>query len=1136
MLEKLLHFSVKRRWVVVLLTIGGGALGVWSFRRLPIDAVPDITNNQAQINTLVPAFSPEQVERQVTFPIETALAGIPGLQSTRSLSRNGFSQVTAVFADNVDIYFARNQINERLIEARRNLPHGVEPKMGPITTGLGEVCMWTVEYLHPRGKGATLQTGKPGWQADGAYLTSEGQRLETDVELASYLREVQDWVIRPQLKNIEGVAGIDVVGGYEKQYHVQPDPMKLIRFGITFQEIIEGLDRNNVTQGAGYIEERGTTYPVSIGGLLHSIEDVKNVVVGEREGTPIRVRDLADVRIGSELRTGSGSKDAHEVVIGTAMMLIGANSRTVAAAVEARMVDVNRSLPPDIRAETVYNRTKLVKSTIDTVAHNLAEGAILVIVILFLMLGSIPAAIITALAIPLSMLMTATGMVESRISGNLMSLGAIDFGIIVDGAVIIVENCLRMLAEKQHELKRKLTLHERLDVVFHASKQVRSATAFGEAIIITVYLPILALTGTEGKMFRPMAMTVIFALVAAFVLSLTFIPAMVAICVRGRVHEKENFLVRLVKRGYEPTLKAALRLRWLVVPVAVLICGLTVFLFFQLGQEFTPTLDEQDILVSAARATGTSLTDCQEMQLDVEKAASKLPEVALVYSKTGTAVVATDPMPPNFTDTFVILKPRSQWPDPKLPKDQLVSKLDAVLQGAPGTNYTYTQPIQMRFNELMAGVRGDVAVKVYGDDFNALEKPVGEIAKTLKTIPGAADVKAEEVAGLPAMSVEPNREALSRYGLSITDVQSVIATAIGGREAGQIQEGDRRFDLVVRLPDSLRSDLHQINNLPVPLRHPTENSAHQPPAKTIDMTEDQRPAFLPLSTLAKVEVGEGLNQISRDNGKRRIVVQCNVRSRDIGSFVEEAQDKIAQIKLPSGSWLDWGGQFENLIAARKRFIVVIPLCFFSIFLLLFSTFNSVKHAMLVFSGVPLALTGGVAALWLRDIPFSISAAVGFIALSGVAVLNGLVMLTFINQLRRDGKSLDDAIVKGSMTRLRPVMMTALVASLGFVPMALATGTGAEVQRPLATVVIGGIVSSTLLTLIVLPALYRMWHRDGPIKDAESRSWKPGSAIEEYASSMTGSTSSESLAGAGVAHSQTDLAPHLFARPNARLDV
>jgi heavy metal efflux system protein len=876
---------------------------------------------------------------------------------------------------------------------------------------------------------------------------------------------------------------------------------------VTFDDLIEALRRNNIAGGAGYIEHSGTSYPVQIGGLLKNSADVLNVVVGWRKGIPVRISDVATVRIGAELRTGSASKNGHEVVIGTTFMRIGANSRTVAAAVDARMIEINRNLPADIRAKTVYNRTKLVKSTIKTVVRNLAEGAILVVVVLFLMLGNIPAAIITALAIPLSMLLTASGMVANRISGNLMSLGAVDFGIIVDGAVIIVENCLRLLAEKQCELDRKLTLRERLEVVFCASKQVRGATAFGEAIIITVYLPILALTGIEGKMFHPMAMTVILALVAAFVLSLTFIPAMVAIGVRGRVHERENIAMRLAKWAYEPILRLALRARWAVVAGAVVLSAISLALFFRLGQEFTPTLDEQDILVSAARVTGTSLSDAQEMQFDVERAASRLPEVALVYSKTGTAEVAADPMPPNFTDTFVMLKPRAEWPDPALPKDTLIEWLDEALKAAPGTNYSYSQPIQMRFNELMAGVRGDVAIKLYGDDFAALERPVEEISKTLKSIPGAADVKAEEVAGLPLLSVEPLRESLARYGLSVSDVQAVVGTAVGGCEAGQIQEGDRRFDLVVRLADVLRSDPDKIGTLPIPLPHRHEEADGA-------QKEDQHPVFLPLSTVAKCELTQGLNQISRDNGKRRIVVQCNVRGRDIGSFVEEAQAKIAEVKLPAGSWLEWGGQFENLIAARQRLIVVVPICLCLIFVLLYSTFNSLKYAILVFSGVPFALSGGVVALWLRGIPFSISAAVGFIALSGVAVLNGLVMVTFINQLRAAGEPLEAAIVRGSLTRLRPILMTALVASLGFVPMALATGTGAEVQRPLATVVIGGIVSSTILTLVVLPALYRLWH-SGAAMD------RP--AASEPAARLLAAGRS---AGYDLSHRATDFPPHL----------
>ena len=818
MLEKLLRFSIERRWLIVLITIAVGGLGVWSLRRLPIDAVPDITNNQVQINTLVSAFSPEQVERQVTFPVETSLAGIPGLQYTRSLSRNGFSQVTAVFADDVSIYFARDQIRERLGDARRNLPRGAEPKMGPITTGLGEVYMWSVEYVHPRGAGAVASDGHAGWQSDGSYLTPEGQHLETDVELGSYLREVEDWIIRPQLKNIEGVADVDVVGGYEKQYHVQPDPLKLISFGLTFQNISEALERNNGTRGAGYIEQSGTTYPVSIGGLLHNIEQVSNVVVGERNGTPLRIRDVATVRIGSELRTGSASKDGNEVVIGTAMMLIGSNSRTVAAAVDAKMFDVNRNLPADIQAKTVYNRTKLVNSTIETVARNLAEGAILVIVVLFLMLGNIPAALITALAIPLSMLMTATGMVESRISGNLMSLGAIDFGIIIDGAVIIVENCLRMLAEKQHELRRTLTLRERLDVVFLASKQVRSATAFGEAIIITVYLPVLALTGIEGKMFRPMAMTVIFALVAAFILSLTFIPAMVALGIRGKIREQENPLVQWSKRLYEPALRLALRRRLVVVPLAVVTFVASLWIFGRLGQEFIPALDEQDMDIQTARIPSTGLNVSLQTQQDIEQTIAKFPQVTLVFSKIGTAELAADPMPMGKADTYVILKPRYQWPNPRLPKNELIEQMGKKLAGIPGTNFEYTQPIQDRFNDLLAGTKGDVAVKVFGEDFETMKKPAAEIAKILGTIRGAEDVTVDQTEGLPVMTIRPDTESLGRYGLDVSDLQDVVATAIGGHEAGVIQEGDRRFSLVVRLPDKLREDRLALENLPIPLR------------------------------------------------------------------------------------------------------------------------------------------------------------------------------------------------------------------------------------------------------------------------------------------------------------------------------
>ncbi len=1074
MLEKVLKFSIENRVLIILLTIAAAMFGAQALQRLPIDAVPDITNNQVQINIVANGLSTEEVEKQVTFPIETALAGIPGLHHTRSISRNAFSQVTAVFEDRVDIFFARQQISERLTEARESLPPGSEPRMGPIATGLGEVYMWTVRYEHPEGKGALVKDGSAGWQSDGSFRTPDGEKLRNDVERASYLRTVQDWIIRPQLKGLPGIAGIDAIGGYVKQYMVQPDPWKLVSFDITFQEVKEAIERNNVSKGAGYIETQGEAYVVRADGRIATLDAIGRIVIGSREGTPLLVRDIATVGIGKELRTGSASQSGAEVVVGTAIMRIGENSRTVAVAVDGKMAEIRKSLPPGIVAEAVLNRTKLVDATIGTVGKNLAEGALLVIVVLFVLLGNFRAAFLTALAIPLSMLFTAIGMVESRISGNLMSLGAIDFGLIVDGAVIIVENCMRVLAEKQHELGRPLTLRERLDVVLRGSQQVRQATAFGEAIIITVYIPILALTGVEGKMFHPMAYTVIFALASAFVLSLTFIPAMVAILMRGRIKEGEMFLIRWAKAAYEPVVRFAVGNRRSVLAGGVLAFCISLLFFLGLGQEFVPTLDEKDIAMHAMRIPSTSMTKSTEMQLQLEREISEMKEVAFIFSKTGTAEMASDPMPPNVSDTFVIFKPREEWPDPALPKLGLIQKIETALGHYPGQSYEFTQPIQMRFNELIAGVRGDVAIKVYGDAFGDMDRTANEIATALRKIPGAADVKVEQTQGLPTMSVDIDRGAISRLGLSIADVQQVVSIAVGGEPAGLVFEGDRRFQIVVRLPDSLRADQDVIANLPVPLpRH--EGTT---PATVADLAEERaapRRPFVPLREVARIEVVEGLNQVSRENGKRRIVVQCNVRGRDLAGFVEDAQAAIATgVKIPPGQWLVWGGQFENLVAARHRLMIVVPVCLFLIFLLLYSTFHSLKPAILVFTGVPLALTGGILALYYRGIPFSISAAVGFIALSGVAVLNGLVMVTFINQLRKEGTGLDDAIIGGSLTRLRPVLMTALVASLGFLPMALATGTGAEVQRPLATVVIGGLVSSTLLTLVLLPALYRMF--------------------------------------------------------------
>lgn len=1071
MIERILGFSLRNRALVALLTAAIAAFGLYSLRSLPIDAVPDITNNQVQINTVAPAFSPVEVEKQVTFPVETALAGIPGLESTRSLSRNGFSQVTAIFKDDVDIYFARQQVNERLTEAKESLPEGVDPKMGTISTGLGEIYMWTVEFKNPNGKGAVAKKGEPGWQGDGSYLTPEGQHLRQDFELAGYLRTVQDWIIRPQMKGVVGVAGVDVIGGYVQQYHVMPDPEKLVSLGLSFNDVISVIEKNNHSVGTGYIERNGEAYIVRSDGRIDTMEQLANIVVANRRGISVYLKDVAEIGLGKELRTGSASENGNEVVVGTALMLIGANSRIVANSVDQKLQEINKSLPPNIVAKTVMNRTKLVDATIATVQKNLAEGALLVIAILFLLLGNFRAALITALVIPVAMLMTAIGMQRFNISGNLMSLGALDFGLIVDGAVIITENCLRRLADKQQHEGRVLTLSERLQEVSLAAREMIQPSVFGQAIIIMVYIPLLTFSGIEGKMFEPMAMTVIIALVAAFILSLTFVPAMIALFVSGKVEEKENKVIHAAKSGYEPLLKASLKTPITFIIGATVTFALAVVVFLNMGQEFTPTLDEKDILLQASRIPSTSLTQSQDMQFAVEKSISSMPEIAFVFSKTGTAEMAADPMPPSVSDTFVILKPRKEWPEPSLDKAELIERIEKAVAKVPGNNYEFTQPIQMRFNELISGVRTDVAVKVYGDDFAQMEKTASQIAQIMQGIDGAADVKVEQTSGLPMMEMKLDKAAIARYGLNVSDVLDVITTAIGGRETGLIFQGDQRFDILVRLSDSLRQDLDVIQNLPILL--PDEESD---PADKIKTADHIRPIYIPLKEVAVLEIKDGPNQISRENGKRRVVVQSNVRGRDIASFVKHAQTAIDQkLKLPTGYWLEWGGQFKNLEEAKERLIIVVPACFFAIFLLLFTALGSVRQALLVFSGVPLALTGGILTLWLRGMPFSISAAVGLIALSGVAVLNGLVMISRINQLVRDGIEPNQAIQEGALSRLRPVLMTALVASLGFVPMAIATGAGAEVQKPLATVVIGGLITATILTLLILPAIYKRFN-------------------------------------------------------------
>ena len=1037
MLEWIVSLSIRYRWLVLTLALISALVGVWSFQRLPIDATPDITNVQVQINTAAPGYSPLEAEQRITFPVETAIAGLPGLDYTRSISRYGLSQVTVAFKDGTDIYFARQLVNERLQSARGQLPEGIDPELGPISTGLGEIFLYTID-------------AQPGARkADGTPYTPED------------LRTLQDWVIRPQLRNAPGVTEVNSIGGYQRQFHVTPRPDRLSAYGLTLGEIIAALEANNANIGAGYVERYGEQYLVRVPGQVNGIADLSSVIVANRGGVPIRIADVADVIIGKELRTGAATQNGHEVVLGTAFMLKGENSRTVARAAAAKLEEAARALPPGVVATPVYDRTDLVDRTIRTVETNLLEGALLVIVVLFLLLGNLRAAIITAAIIPLSMLMTITGMVQGRVSGNLMSLGALDFGLIVDGAVIIVENCLRRFGEAQHRLGRLLTKDERFGLAATATGEVIRPSLFGVLIIALVYVPIFALTGVEGKMFHPMAITVVMALTAALVLSLTFIPAAVAMFVTGRVQETESRVMRTARRGYGPALAWALRRPTVLAVAAVSLVLLSGFAATRMGSEFIPSLDEGDIALHALRIPGTSLTQAIGMQITLEERIKTFPEVKRVFSKIGTAEVATDPMPPSVADTLVMLKDRKDWPNPRKPKAELVAEIQKAVEAIPGNNYEFTQPIEMRFNELLSGVRADVAVKVYGDDPERLAGIGAAIETAVAGVEGAEDVAVEQTTGLPVLQITPDRAALARLGLNVRDVQDLVAASLGGAVVGKVFEGDRRFDVVVRLPEDIRGKVDQVGALRVPL-----------PATGVGPRR-----FVPLADVARVTVEIGPNQISRENGKRRVVVTANVRDRDLGSFITETRRKVDEsVTLPPGYWIGYGGEFEQLISAAKRLQVVVPAALVLIFGLLFALFRSVKDAALVFSGVPLALTGGVAALLLRDLPLSISAGVGFIALSGVAVLNGVVMVSFIRTLREAGRPLDEAIREGALTRLRPVLMTALVASLGFVPMAFNVGAGAEVQRPLATVVIGGVLSSTLLTLLVLPALYVLAHR------------------------------------------------------------
>ena len=1057
MLASLIALSVRARVAVVLLMLAVAAVGLWQLGKLPIDAVPDITNKQVQISTAAAGLSPVEIEKRVTFPIETALAGIPGLERTWSISRNGFAQVTAVFTEGTDLYFARQQVSERLAQARDSFPAGIQPQIGPVTTGLGEIYTYAVDFRHPDGKGAMVRDGQPGWKSDGNFITPEGERLTDAIARAAYLRTVQDWIIRPQLRTVPGVAGVDALGGYEKQYVVEPDPVKLGSYGLSFAELAWALEAANMAVGANYVVRAGEAYLVRADARIRSIDETREAVIATRGGLPVRVADVAGVRIGGKLRAGGASLDGHEVVVGVGLMLIGENSRTVAGAIGERLQQVRKSLPAEIVVETVLDRSKLVNATIATVERNLLEGALLVAAALFLLLGNVRAALIAVAVIPLSFLMTAIGMNALKVSGNLMSLGALDFGLIVDGSVIIIENCLRRLAERQHHEGRLLDTRERVEETTLATQEMIRPTVYGQAIIFLVFAPLLTFTGVEGKTFSPMAITLMLALAAAFILSVTLVPALVALLIRGKLSEKDVAIVRAVKRWYAPVLDRSVARPWPFVAAAVVIFALAGLTFTRLGSEFMPQLDEGDVVLAGFRPPSTPIDSALVMQRDFERAVIKLPEVARVLSKTGTAEIATDPMPAYLSDGIVVFKPRDQWPAGITTKAQAVERVEAAARTVVGNAYETSQPIQMRFNELIAGVRGDVAVKLYGDDLDKMGLAARSIAAAFEATPGASEVRIEQTEGAPVLDLRFDRAAIARLGLTVDDVAGTVSTALAGGDAGLVFEGDRRFEIVVRVPDATRNDLERLGALPVLL--PEVNG--------------QPRRAVPLSQVAQFSFVEGLNQISRENGKRRIVIQANVRGRDIGSFVTEARPKVEAVALPPGSFLAWGGQFENLQAATRRLTIIVPIAFLAIFGLLFMALGSVRAAAAVFTAVPLSLAGGVFALALTGIPFSVSAAVGFICLSGVAVLNGLVVMTSIQQRIADNVEATRAIVEGAFERVRPVLMTGIVPAIGFVPMALAHGTGAEVQKPLAIVVIGGLISATILTLLVLPAISQL---------------------------------------------------------------
>ncbi len=1053
MIEKIIEFSLRQRVFVLLGSVALLGAGLWATTRLPIDAVPDITNIQVQINTEVKGLAPEEIEKLVTYPLEMEMFGIPQMTEMRSLSKFGLSQVTLVFEEGADIFRARQLVSERLQNAVDDLPTGVSPKLAPISTGLGEIYYYVVDYA-------------PGY--DGPEKPKS-----RDLELME-LKLIHDFVVKPQLRSVPGIAEVNASGGYEKQIVILPKPEKLLASGVTFKELSDTIGENVENAGGSVIQLGGEQIAIRADGRVKTAEEIGNLPVKFRAGAePLRVKDLAEVEIGKNIRTGSATYNGREAVLGAALMLAGENSRIIAKRVDDRIQEIKKKLPPGVEITTVYDRTILVDRTISTVEKNLFEGAIFVVVVLLLLLGNWRAALIVSAAIPLSFLFAITGMVQTKLSGNLMSLGAVDFGLIIDGAVVMVENIVRRLGLRQHQLGRTLTTDERLHTVQAAATEVGRPTFFGVLIITIVYIPLLSLVGVEGKMFKPMALTVIYALIGALILSLTLMPVLCSYFLKGKISEEDNFALRFLKRVYEPVLRVALRFRWLFVGGAVALFALSLVVFGRLGAEFIPQLDEGSFATHMIRTTSVGLDASIAMQERAEKVLmEKFPGVTYTFSRIGTAEVATDPMGVNVADTYIFYKPLDEWPkiDGKaVTKDELANRMSSELSvQVPGQAYLFSQPIEMRFNEILEGTRADIAVKVFGDDYTEIEKVASEVREILEKVPGAADVEFDALGKAPLLEVTPNREAMARYNVHANEINEAVENAMAGGEPGVIIDGNRRYPIIVRMPEMLRTKIDEMKKLPL---------------------RTSEGGLVTLGQVADFKVDEKVNSIAREMGQRRAAIMVNLRGRDVESFVLEAQKKVAeQVKLPPGYTVEFGGQFKNLQEARARLGIIVPVALLVIFLLIFMAFGSLRQALLIYTGIPLAVTGGIFALWFRGMPFSISAGVGFIALSGVAVLNGLMMVSYYNQLRESGKSLLDSIMEGSLTRLRPVMMTAMVASLGFLPMALGHGAGAEVQRPLATVVIGGIISSTFLTLVVLPILYQFFEsRFGGRKTKESQS-------------------------------------------------